>query len=333
MLSVIIPIYNERKYISSCIDSVLAQDYPLSDIELLLVDGMSNDGTRDIIQQYIDKYDFIRLLDNPKRYVPSAMNIGIMSSTGEIIIRLDAHAIFPNNYFFELVLNLKTLGADNVGGVCQTLPLRNTVVCKSIAAVLSSRFGMGDSQFRMGAKHVMNVDTVPFGCFHRELFDKIGFFDETLIRNQDDEFNGRIIKNGGKIYLLPQLIIRYYSRDTIKKVSRMFYQYGLYKPLVNMRLGSPATLRQFFPPLFVCGLIVGFCLCFVSQWIKKVYIAILSVYILLAICFSLKTSQNPKQVIVQSVIYFIVHLSYGVGYLVGLFKLVFHYPLEAKSNR
>ena len=333
MLTIICQVYNEEKYIARCIESIMQQDYPKDDLEVLFVDGMSTDLTREIIASYLPQCPYLRVLDNPQRIVPPAMNIGIREAKGDIIIRLDAHAFFPENYFSELVKNLVGLGAENVGGVCRTLPVNDTVVCRSIANVLSSSFGMGNSHFRVGAKDVMEVDTVPFGCFHREIFDKIGYFDEELIRNQDDEFNGRIIKNGGKIYLLPQLVIDYYARDKISKVYQMFYQYGLFKPLVNKKLGSPATLRQFFPLAFVLGLIVGPFFAFISPWFLVVYLAVLLAYFGIATVFSLRDTRNLKQVLVQDWTYFVVHFAYGWGYLNGVFKLLFKRPFVAKTNR
>lgn len=333
MLSIICPIYNEEKYIARCIESIMQQDYPKDDLEVLFVDGMSTDRTREIIASYLPQCPYLRVLDNPQRIVPPAMNIGIREAKGDIIIRLDAHAIFPKNYFSELVENLIALEAENVGGVCRTLPVNDTVVCQSIANVLSSSFGMGNSYFRVGAKEVMEVDTVPFGCFHREIFDRIGYFDEELIRNQDDEFNGRIIKNGGKIYLLPHLVIDYYARDTIKKVYKMFYQYGLFKPLVNKKLGSPATIRQFFPLLFVLGLLLGPFTFFISRWFTVAYLAVIVLYFGMATYFSLKDSRDLKHVIIQDWIYFVVHFGYGWGYLVGLYKLLFKKSFAVKANR
>lgn len=334
MLTVICPIYNEEKYIARCIESIIAQDYPKDDLDVLFVDGMSKDRTREIIVSYLPQCPYLRIVDNPQQIVPPALNIGIRKAKGDIIIRLDAHAFFPKNYFSELVRILNELdGAENVGGVCRTLPVKDTIVCRSIANVLSSGFGVGNSHFRIGAKGIQEVDTVPFGCFHRNLFDRIGYFDEELIRNQDDEFNGRIIKNGGKIYLLPQLVIDYYARDTIGKVYKMFYQYGLFKPLVNKKLGSPATLRQFFPLVFVLGLFLGPFCGLISKWFWAVYIAVLLVYFGIATLFSLRYSRSIKQVIVQNWTYFVVHFAYGWGYINGLWKLLTHQPFVAKSNR
>lgn len=333
MLSVICPIYNEEKYIAKCIDSILAQDYPKDDLEVIFVDGMSSDRTREIVAEYSAKYPFIRLIDNPDRIVPPAMNIGIKASVGDIIVRLDAHAVFPQNYFSELVKNLQKLDADNVGGVCRTLPINDTPVCRSIAYVLSSSFGMGNSHFRIGADSIKEVDTVPFGCFKRELFDRVGYFDEELTRNQDDEFNGRIIKNGGKIFLLPDLVIDYYARDTVAKVYKMFYQYGLFKPLVNKKLGQPATIRQFFPLLFVLGLILGPLTFLISSAFIWLYLGVLLVYLTLAAVFSSKESRSLKEVLIKIWVYFVVHFAYGWGYINGIIKLIFKIPFNVKSNR
>ena len=331
-LSVICPIYNEEKHIAACLDSILRQDFPKEELEVLMVDGMSSDRTREIVQQYTEQYPFIFLLDNPKRIVPTGLNIGIQVAQGEVIIRLDAHAIYPDNYFSVLVEKLFALNADNVGGLCRTLPAKDTSVCEAIAAALSSPFGMGDSHFRIGTNKEMQVDTVPFGCFRREVFDKIGYFDEELVRNQDDEFNGRIIKFGGHIYLIPSIVIDYYGRDSIGKVSKMFYQYGLFKPLVNKKLGNPATVRQFFPFFFVLGLIIGFPLCFVNLFFRILYIAVLALYIFLAAYFSIRQIKGLKRILLLMVTFFVIHVSYGWGYLRGVIKILLKKSFTAESN-
>lgn len=333
MVSIICPIYNEEKYIDKCIQSILHQDYPQNDMEVLFVDGMSQDRTRKIIAEYSSSYPFIKLLNNEKRIVPPAMNIGIRAAKGDIIIRLDAHAIFPENYISELIIALENLKADNVGGVCRTLPVKNTPVCKAIAYVLSSSFGMGNSQFRVGTKKIVEVDTVPFGCFKRSLFNQVGYFDEDLIRNQDDEFNGRIIKNGGRIYLLPHLVIDYFARDSIKKVWRMFYQYGLFKPLVNKKLGSPATVRQFFPLFFVLGILLGPLSFLINPIFILIYISVLIFYLFIATIFSIKNTHKIKEILYQVLAYLTVHLSYGWGYLVGIAKIFTKRKISANSNR
>ena len=333
MLSVICPIYNEEKYIAKCIESILAQDYPKDKLEVIFADGMSTDRTREIISEYTSKYSWIRLIDNPKRIVPPALNAAIQASKGEIIMRLDAHAEYPRNYFSELTEQLKLLNADNVGAVCITLPTNNTATAKAIASVLSSKFGMGNSSFRVGAKDITLVDTVPFGCWPRSVFDRVGNFDLDLIRNQDDEFNGRIIKAGGKIYLLPHVEVKYFARDKIGKVAKMFYQYGLFKPLVNKKLGSPATIRQFIPLALVVGLVIGLFISLFWPPFAWLYGSCILLYLFLALIFSIKSSHCIKQILLQTWTYIAVHVSYGTGFIIGIWKLMTHQSFNAQNNR
>lgn len=336
MISVICPIYNEEKYIGSFIKSILKQDYPKEDMEILLVDGRSKDKTREIILEFEEKNPCIHLVDNPQQTVPYAMNYGIEYAKGDIIIRLDAHAEYPSNYFSVLAQRLNELeGAENVGGVCVTLPCNNTATAISVAECLSNKFGMGNSYFRVGAKEIMSVDTVPFGCFRKSLFKRIGQYDTDMIRNQDDELNGRIIKNGGKIYLLPDVKIKYFARDKISKVRRMFYQYGLYKPLANKKLGAPATIRQFFPLLFVLGLVFGLILSLIFPILFPFYLGVIVLHLLIGVIEGIKSAKKTGCVgciWIMPYIFMNMHICYGIGYLKGIYNIAFHKSFEAKSN-
>lgn len=335
-LTIVCPVYNEQKYIEQCIESILVQDFPRENLEVLFVDGMSSDETRQIISSYIDKYSFIRMLDNPERIVSYAMNIGIMEAKGDVIMRLDAHAIYPSNYFSTLVDALYKLNADNVGAICRTLPARETPKCKAIAIAMSSAFGVGNSYFRIGTEKVMEVDTVPFGCYRKNVFEEIGMYDVELVRNQDDELNARLIKHGGKIYLLPNLVIDYYARDTFCKTWKMFYQYGLYKPLVNRKLGSPATFRQFVPLLFVVGVIVGGGMSFVNIWLLYAYCFVLLLYVMLGVFIGVRANKKVhdwRLVFILPVAFGIIHFAYGIGHLCGIYKVVFRKSFNVSSNR
>lgn len=332
MISVICPVYNEEKYIESCIESILRQDYPKNDMEVLFVDGRSEDSTRDIINRFIDVYPFIKLLDNPKRIAPCALNIGIKSARGDTIIRIDAHARYPDNYFSALVSKLRELNADNVGGICRTLPADSTPKCRAIASAMSSPFGMGNSYFRIGTEEEKKVDTVPFGCFPRAIFDKVGLFDEELVRNQDDEFNGRIIQSGGSIWLIPNIVVDYYARNSLLKTMKMFYQYGLFKPLVNKKLQKPTTLRQFFPPLFVAGLVFGALLSIFSKSIAILYLSIVALYVALSVVFAAKNAKSMSEALWMCLIFFAIHTSYGTGYWIGFFKTLFNRNMVVVSN-
>lgn len=331
-LSVICPIYNESTYIASFIESILVQDYPKDDMEILLVDGMSTDDTRATVQYFVNKYDFIKFLENPDKIVSHALNIGIKASVGKIIIRVDAHCLYPANYFSTLVKKIIELNADNVGGLVLTKPGNSSTVAQAISIAMSNIFGVGNSLFRIGSKTIKDVDTVPFGCFRRSIFDRIGYFDTDLIRNQDDEFNARIIKNGGKIYLIPSIEVTYFAREKVSKIGEMFYQYGLFKPLVFKKIGGSTTLRQFFPLIFVSGLILGFSLSFFFKSLFWITGGLLILYCLLAIIFSAFEAvryKNIRLIFLLPYVFFVIHLSYGWGYLVGIFRFLL---LNKKSS-
>jgi len=332
MISVICPIYNEESRIEACIQSIVNQDYPKEEMEVLFVDGMSTDRTRDIVMEYSRQYPFIRLLDNPKHTAPVALNTGIRAAQGDIIVRLDAHSKYPTDYFTVLVSKLQNSDADNVGGVCNTLPAKDTSICRAIAHAMSSSFGMGNSHFRVGVDHEMWVDTVPFGCFHRDLFEKIGFFDEELVRNQDDEFNGRIIQNGGKILLLPQVVVDYFARDSISKTAKMFYQYGLFKPLVNKKLQKPTTLRQFFPPLFLAGIVIGGLLSFFSPIVMWIYFSVIVLYILIGLLAGVRCTRRLSDILWMPIVFAAIHCSYGFVYWEVIFKVLLHGKISVQSN-
>lgn len=338
-VTIICPTYNEEKYISNCINSILKQDWVIehNTLELLIIDGMSTDLTRINISNYCEKYGWIKIIDNPQKTVPHALNKGIINSQGNIIIRIDAHCFYPENYISTLVNYLKKLNADNVGGLVKTLPAKDTYICNAIAIAMSHPLGVGSSLFRIGTTKIQKTDTVPFGCFDKKVFKKYGLFDIDLVRNQDDEFNGRIIKNNGSIYIIPEIVIDYYARDSIKKTAKMFYQYGLYKPLVNKKLGSPATLRQFVPLLFVLGLIFGTIFSFFDIRLLYLYITSIVLYFILIVVFTFKIVLNKKKlplIFILPITFLTIHLSYGWGYLKGLNKIIFNKNFSiATSNR
>ena len=335
-VSVICPLFNEEKFIEKCITSILEQDYPTDKLEVLFIDGRSTDHTADIVKRYAAKYQFIKLLDNPERVVPYALNKGLEVATGEVIMRIDGHCTYPTNYISELVRYLYELNADNVGGVWNTQPAKDTAICHAIALASSHPFGVGGSMHKIGASRIIETDTVPFGCYKREVFKKTGLFDTDLVRNQDDEFNGRLLNMGGKIFLIPQVIINYTARDSLRKMRKMYYQYGLYKPLVNKKLGAPATLRQFFPLVFLLGLVIGGILSIFFLWVRYAYVAVLLLYLLIGLVVgsmgAIRT-HNPLMILLMPYVFLNVHLSYGFGYLRGIFKVLGGKSFNVKPNR
>jgi len=321
-ISVVIPVRNERTHIRSSLASMLSQTYPAENTEIVVADGMSDDSTREICDELALQHENIRIIDNPEQIVSSGLNRAIRQTSGDIVVRMDVHSVYPPDYLSSLVGALSELDADNVGGVVETLPSDDSLKSRSIALSLSNCFGVGNSRFRTGAANIREVDTVPFGCFRREVFDTIGYFDEELIRNQDDEFNARMKKHGMKICLVPHVKIKYYARDTFLKLFRMFYQYGYFKPLVNKKIGGPATARQLIPPCFVLFLLSGV-LALVIPAYRTVYAGGLCCYGFINAVVSLHVSKKkPLLGLLTMHAHFVQHVAYGLGYLKGIVDFV-----------
>jgi len=319
-VSIIIPCRNEEKYINTVLEEILSQDFPKDYLEVLVIDGRSEDNTRNIIRDYVKKYPIFKLVDNQKKTVPFALNLGIKKSKGDYILRMDAHAKYPNNYISKLLYWLDKLDADNVGAVWITHPSSDKIMAQAVSHVLSHPFGVGNAYFRIGTTKPKEVDTVPFGCYRREVFDKIGLFDEELIRNQDDEFNARLKRNGGKIYLIPEVQVVYYARASFNKLRKMYYQYGYFKPLVNIKLGKPANLRQFVPVLFILSLIFFLTLSIFVRGSVWIFFLILCCYLVLNIYFSVKIAFGSRKILCLyiPIAFAITHFSYGIAYFAGL---------------
>lgn len=324
-ISVIVPCYNEEKFIEPLIKNLVSQDYPTHLTEIIFADGNSSDKTRAIIEDHMMKYPNIKCIENPGQFVPSGLNLAIKAASGDVIIRVDAHSIYPLNYFKVLIDKLFSSDAQNVGGMWDTQPGADTDEARAIVLATSHPLGIGNASYRLGGDRDVFVDTVPFGCFHRNLFERIGFFDEDLLRNQDDEFNGRIIKHGGKILLIPSLKIKYFARPTFSKLARMFYQYGLFKPLVNIKLGAPATLRQFAPPLLVLSIVVLILLSAVIDIFRYLLFFELFFYFCAIVFVSIKlTRMNSLKLLLNTALAFpAIHFSYGIGYIFGLYRYTF----------
>lgn len=319
-ISVVVPVLNEEKYLDSCIDTLLKQDYPRELMRWLFVDGMSTDRTREILMGYQKKYpDLIRVLDNPNKTVPYAMNIGIREATGPYMIRLDAHAEYAEDYFSKCVEVLEETGADNVGGVMETKS--RTPIGRTIAKMLASSFGVGDAQFRTGGKDGY-VDTVPFGAFRREIFDKVGLYDERLTRNQDSELNYRIIKNGGKIYLSQKIKLAYYCRDAVEGITRMARLNGKWNIITNKLCPGSMRLRHFIPFLFVLSLIGLPFMGLVWQGFWWLLGLELAAYFLLDTLFSAKSAENIKEFLQLLGLFPLFHICYGWGSVLGLTAVI-----------
>ncbi len=325
LISIIIPCRNEEGFIYKVLENIRDQDYGAENLEVIISDGLSDDQTKAEVEKFQKSHSELKvqLIDNPHKTVPFALNEAIKMSSGEIIIRMDAHSIYPKNYVsvLENELNQRP-DAWNVGGCWDTKPGADTTMAKAIVIATSHKVGIGNAEYRLESTETREVDTVPFGCFRKSVFEKIGDFDEDLTRNQDDEFNGRIIKNGGKIYLIPTLKIEYSARATFSKMAKMFYQYGYFKPLVNKKLKSAATARQFAPLVLVLAVLAGWIpTLFWWPWIL-IYAAGIVLYLTL---LKIAAFQNFKSLGLSIHVYLafiIIHFSYGWGYLKGIFAFL-----------
>jgi glycosyltransferase involved in cell wall biosynthesis len=319
-VTVIVPTRDEERYIAVTLDSILATAYPADRLEVLVVDGRSRDRTPAVVSEYAAQHPAVVLLDNPKRTAPAALNVGIRVARGEIIVRMDAHVVYPPDYLPLAVAALLETGADNVGGVIVTRPGADTPMGRAIALGLSHPFGVGNSYFRIGTAERRWVDTVPFGCFRRSLFDRVGLFDEELVRNQDDEFNFRIRRRGGRVLLLPNLVADYYARPSLRDVARMYFQYGYFKPLVARKLGRIMTARQLVPAAFLLTLAGAGFLTPWLPWAAVVGGAVAGAYALAvgACALTVATRHGVRCGLALGAIFAVLHASYGLGFLRGI---------------
>ncbi|HEY6107733.1 MAG TPA: glycosyltransferase family 2 protein [Gemmatimonadales bacterium] len=316
LVTIVVPCRNEERYIVECLDSILACDYPSDRLEVLVVDGMSDDGTRAVLADYAARNPLVRMLDNPRRITPVALNLAIGAARGEVIVRMDAHVVYPRNYVSRLVAALDEFGADNVGAVLRTLPANQTAMGKAIAIGMSHPFGVGTSYFRIGTDQPRWVDTIAFFCIRRATFDRVGMFDEELIRHQDGEFNARLIKSGGRILLIPDVVSYYYARATLRQVGRMFYQYGYFKPLVAKKLGRFMTVRQLIPPGFVLGLLVTGVAALLWKPALILFGLVAGSYAGIVLGSAVQTAlkQGPAVGAALAAVLPVIHVSYGVGF-------------------
>jgi len=311
LVSIVIPCRNEEKYIEKCLDSLIAQDFPKEKMEVLVIDGMSEDRTREIISNLKSQISNppIRLIDNLKKFTNFALNLGIKEAKGEILMLIGAHAGYEKDYVSKCVRCLKEYDADNVGGVMKTLPSENTLFAKAIAFSLSCPFGAGNAYYKSGYSGQPKwVDTVFGGCYKREVFDKIGLFNENLVRSQDMEFNLRLKKAGGKILLVPNIVSYYYPKSNLKDFFLHNFEDGVWAIYPLKFVKAPLRLRHYIPLFFVLTLPL-------SIW----------PYILVSLFFSFKITLIKKDVrlfFVMPLVFSVRHFGYGLGSVWGLIKLI-----------
>ena len=320
MISFILPIRNEAKLISKTVNSILNQKFNDRRFEIIISDGESNDGTKQIIEKLGKKHKEIKVINNPEKISASGFNKALTICTGDIIIRVDGHVILDENYLENYYAVIKKVDADCIGG--KTIHVGLGLIGKSISLAQSSKFGVGGALFRENVKIGTYVDTLAFGVYKRELFQEFNGYDEELKKNQDDEFNFRIIQNDKKIWLDPSILSYYFTRNSYIKLFAQYFQYGFFKVRVMQKRRGIASWRHIVPGGFCLSLIFSV----IIFLIKKELMFLVSLFFvysftnLIATVFEfLRKPKHILSVLMLPLTFFILHISYGIGFLCGSF--------------
>ena len=319
-ISIVIPVRNEIRYLQNCLRAIEAQNYPSDSMEVLVTDGLSDDGSFEYLQKWAEGGQNRHVCKNQGKIVPTGLNLLIPVAKGDIIIRVDGHCIIEPDYVSNCVQHLQKDGVDGVGGPMRTIG--EDLVSEVIALAMSSKFGVGNSSFRTESGVTKLADTVPFPAYNRSIIEQVGLYDEELVRNQDDEYNYRIREAGGKILLADDIRSDYYSRGSLKKLWKQYFQYGYWKVRVLQKHPLQMSLRQFVPPAFVLSIIISAILSFAIHWGWVPLLAVLGLYLAFNIGFSLLIAVNKgwQFLGLLPAAFAIIHLSYGLGFLIGLIK-------------
>lgn len=283
-VSIIVPCFNEEATIGLLLDSLYHQTFPRQQMEILIADGLSTDKTRDEIHKFVANHADMQVvvLDNPRRSIPSGLNTALREAKGDFIVRVDAHSKPYPDYVEHCVAALKSELGDNVGGIWEILPGGDGWIARSIAAAASHPLGVGDARYRVGGD-AQAVDTVPFGSYHRSLIEKIGYFDESLLTNEDYEFNVRIREAGGTVWFDPSIRTGYYARADIASLARQYFRYGYWKGRMLLRYPNTIRWRQLLPPLFILAMIALLILSVFWSGATLILLAMIGVYILILV--------------------------------------------------
>ncbi|HKV27011.1 MAG TPA: glycosyltransferase family 2 protein [Candidatus Acidoferrales bacterium] len=334
-VSVIVPCRNEARFIASCLDSIVANHCPKNRLEILVVDGMSDDGTWDIIDSFARQHPEVKCLRNPRLITPAALNLGISRASGEIIFRIDAHARVARDYLRLCVEGLRKHDVDNMGGAMETLPANNGLAAKAIAATMSHRFGVGNSDFRVGTGEPVATDTVFGGCYRRDLFERIGMFNESLPRSQDMEFNQRLRKAGGRILLDPKIRCCYFASPDLKSFARHNFHDGLWAILPFAYSDVlPVRLRHLTPGVFAGSIILSLALGIWLEPLRWLLAAIMISYFLSSFISSIQIAWSKRDlrfVFVAPLVFAVRHFAYGFGSLSAAMKLALNRKFLLKT--
>ena len=318
-VTVIVPMRDEERHIARCLASILENDVDSGQMEILVVDGCSTDRSREIAMEVAATCDSIKVLDNPPRIVSAALNIGIRNARGSVIIIMGAHAEYSRDYISSCLHELEATGADVVGGILETRPGGKSNVAEAIAMMSQHRLGVGGSAFRTSHES-RYVDTVPYGAYRREVFERAGLFNEQLVRNQDFEFNARVCKAGGKLFLSANVRAAYYNAADLQSLLRQAFGNGRWLPAMWLSSPTALRLRHAVPALFVTILGLALTLGLFHKSFLLLGLTIFSVYALaVMVAATLICRERGSRLFIPLLsAFFTHHFAYGIGTLAGL---------------
>jgi len=324
-IDVIIPVLNEEEFILQCLQSVLAFDRPPELMwRIFVIDGGSTDGTLEIVHKVVAGHPEVEVLANPERIQSCALNIALRRGRGEYVLRLDAHATYPCDYLVQCIQSAIASDADNVGGIFRTLPGADTYQAQVVQAVTTHRLGVGNAEFRLQPEPGP-ADTVPYGFFKRSVFERVGYFDERLVRNQDYELNRRIAASGGRIWLNPKIVVNYHNQPTIGGfLCKQFAKEGPYNAYLWYLAPYARAFRHVITGVFAAGVFGGIVCFFLSHILGIVFMSVMGLYLTLAILASIQQAARYKcawHVATLPPIFFAFHFVHGLGVLSGLIRL------------
>jgi succinoglycan biosynthesis protein ExoA len=322
-VSIIIPCRNEEMTIGNVLQALYIQHYPRNLMEVIICDGLSTDGTLEKVRLFqADHKDLeINVIPNPQQQIPGALNLAIKAAKGEIILRMDAHSLPREDYLALCVRDLMAGKGDNVGGRWEIIPRTNTWIARGISRAAAHPLGVGNARYRISGQ-AGAVDTVPFGCFYRSLFDRIGLFDESLLTNEDYELNTRIRMQGGVIWFNPEIVCQYYSQPTLPGLARQYWRYGFWKAKMAQKFPTSLKLRQLMPPLFVLGmfllLLAGLFYHPILIGLLALFLAYLSIIIGASVPVAIK-NRDPSLIISVPLAILTMHITWGTGFIISQF--------------
>ena len=328
LVSIIVPCYNEQATIRLLLEAVLDQTYPTAEMEVIIADGQSTDSTRAEIASFQQAHPelLVRLVENPRRIIPAGLNRALEAAQGRYVVRLDAHSAPARDYVENCIADLEAGRGDNVGGVWEIRPRGPGVVQRAIAIAAAHPFGVGDALYRYTTQPGY-VDTIPFGAFRRDVFDRYGFFDESLLTNEDYEFNARLRQGGGRIWLNPRIRSTYFARSNLAALARQYGRYGFWKFCMLRRYPTTLRWRQALPPLFVLSLALLLLAGLFWPAARLLLGAEILVYFLVLILGSVPAARRERDVrllVLIPVAIATMHICWGAGLWWSVFSSLFH---------